>query len=251
MGAIVRRVIAAGGCAVVIAVLSAQSSIAAIAPPLPIPSVASIHPNSGENVGVAQPITVIFNRPVAHRLSAQRSIDIISPPNPPGQFRWLDNVTVQWVPNNYWPAHSSITVQAGGLIKTFNTKAKVLGVANISDHTFTVSIDDTVVRQVPASMGKSGFTTPQGSFSVLEKQSSVIMDSRTIGIPLNAPEGYRLTVADAVRITWGGVYVHSAPWSVGSQGRENVSHGCINLGPDDAAWYFAQVGIGDPVIVTA
>ena len=77
----------------------------------------------------------------------------------------------------------------------------------------------------------------------------MVMDSRTIGIPLNDPDGYKLTVNYAVRITWGGVYVHSAPWSVGSQGYANVSHGCINLSPDNAAWYFNQVGIGDPVVV--
>ena len=57
----------------------------------------------------------------------------------------------------------------------------------------------------------------------------MVMDSRTIGIPLSDPEGYKLTVSNAVRITSGGVYVHSAPWSVGSQGYANVSHGCINL----------------------
>ena len=77
------------------------------------------------------------------------------------------------------------------------------------------------------------------------------MDSRTIGIPLEDPEGYKLTAQYAVRVTWGGVYVHSAPWSVGSQGYANVSHGCINLSPDNAAWYFDKVRIGDPVTVKA
>ncbi len=76
-----------------------------------------------------------------------------------------------------------------------------------------------------------------------------MMDSRTIGIPLEDPEGYRLTVDHAVRITSGGVYVHSAPWSLGSQGYANVSHGCINLSPDNASWYFNTVRIGDPVVV--
>ena len=127
----------------------------------------------------------------------------------------------------------------------------MLGVASISEHTFTVSIDGQVVRTMPASMGKPKHPTPIGSFTALEKQSSVVMDSRTIGIPLNDPEGYRLTVADAVRVTWGGVYVHSAPWSVASQGNANVSHGCINLSPDNAAWYFNTVNIGDPIVVQA
>ena len=140
-------------------------------------------------------------------------------------------------------------VTAGGAKTTFETGAALVGVADIDAHTFTVSIDDQVVRQMPASMGKPRHPTPIGSFAALEKQASVVMDSRTIGIPLSDPEGYRLTVADAVRVTWGGVYVHSAPWSVASQGNSNVSHGCINLGPDNAAWYYDTVNIGDPIIV--
>ena len=127
----------------------------------------------------------------------------------------------------------------------------MVGVADIDAHTFTVSIDGQVVREMPASMGKPKFSTPIGSFTALEKQSPVIMDSRTIGIPLSDPEGYKLTVYNAVRVTWGGVYVHGAPWSVGSQGNANVSHGCINLSPDNAAWYYDNVSIGDPIIVQA
>ncbi|PRC48133.1 hypothetical protein C6A85_81390, partial [Mycobacterium sp. ITM-2017-0098] len=73
----------------------------------------------------------------------------------------------------------------------------------------------------------------------------------TIGIPLDDEEGYLIKGEYGVRVTWGGVYVHSAPWSVGSQGYANVSHGCINLSPDNAAWYFDTVSVGDPIIVQA
>jgi lipoprotein-anchoring transpeptidase ErfK/SrfK len=102
---------------------------------------------------------------------------------------------------------------------------------------------------MPASMGKPKYPTPTGSFAALEKQRTVVMDSRTIGIPLSSPDGYKITASYAVRVTWSGVYVHSAPWSVASQGNSNVSHGCINLSPDNAAWYFDTVNIGDPIIV--
>jgi lipoprotein-anchoring transpeptidase ErfK/SrfK len=77
------------------------------------------------------------------------------------------------------------------------------------------------------------------------------MDSRTIGIPLSSSEGYLITAQYAVRVTWSGVYVHSAPWSVDSQGYANVSHGCINLSPDNAAWYFDTVHVGDPINVVS
>jgi lipoprotein-anchoring transpeptidase ErfK/SrfK len=194
-------------------------------------------------------VTVTFAESITNRSAAERSIHITSPATPSGTFMWLNDRVAQWNPDGFWPAHSKITVTGGGAKTTFETGAAVVGVADIAAHTFTVSIDGQVVRQMPASMGKPRHPTPTGSFTALEKQASVVMDSRTIGIPLNDPEGYRLTVNDAVRVTWGGVYVHSAPWSVGAQGNSNVSHGCINLSPDNAAWYYNTVNIGDPIIV--
>jgi len=216
-------------------------------------TVVRVQPATGSTVGVAHPVIVTFAAPVAEsaRAGVESTIKITAPANPTGSFEWLDDHTVQFVPTEFWPAHSQITGSVGAVPLNFETGAAVLGVASISKHTFTVSIDGAVARTMPASMGKPKHPTPVGSFTVLEKQNPVVMDSRTIGIPLNDPEGYKLTVNYAVRITWGGVYVHSAPWSVGQQGYSNVSHGCINISPDNAAWYYNTVGVGDPVIVNA
>ncbi|MDT5301753.1 MAG: hypothetical protein QOG79_4995, partial [Mycobacterium sp.] len=211
------------------------NGVAAVPPQL---AVANIAPAAGDMVGVAMPVTVTFAGPVANRAAAERAISFSSPNTTAGTFTWLADDAVQFTPTGFWPAHSTISVTALGFKTTFGTNAAVVGVADIDAHTFTVSIDDQVVREMPASMGKPKHPTPIGSFTALEKQSPVIMDSRTIGIPLSDPEGYKLTVYDAVRVTWGGVYVHGAPWSTGSQGNSNVSHGCINLSPDNAAWYY-------------
>jgi lipoprotein-anchoring transpeptidase ErfK/SrfK len=212
--------------------------------------VLSISPD-GETVGVAYPVTVTFAGRIADRTAAERSLQITSPGAPAGEFSWLNSHVMQWNPREFWPAHSTITLSVGGAKANFQTGSATVGVASISNHTFTVSVDGEVMREMPASMGKPKHPTPVGSFTALEKQSTVIMDSRTIGIPLDDPEGYKLTVYDAVRVTWGGVYVHGAPWSTGSQGYENVSHGCINLSPDNADWYYNMVRIGDPIIVEA
>jgi lipoprotein-anchoring transpeptidase ErfK/SrfK len=230
--------------------LSSSVGTGLAAAPGPV-AIANISPSPGQVVGVAMPVTVTFAEPVADRAAAERSFSITSPNAPQGNFVWLKNDVVQWNPSSYWPAHSTIALSVGGAKTSFEAGASVVGVADIDAHTFTVSIDGQVARDMPASMGKPRHPTPVGSFTALEKQSPVIMDSRTIGIPLSDPEGYKLTVYNAVRVTWGGVYVHSAPWSVASQGNSNVSHGCINLSPDNAAWYYDQVNIGDPIIVQA
>ena len=43
--------------------------------------------------------------------------------------------------------------------------------------------------------------------------------------------------------------MHAAPWSVAQQGNDNVSHGCINLSTERAAWFFNFSQPGDVVEV--
>jgi lipoprotein-anchoring transpeptidase ErfK/SrfK len=248
-----RLVLAALAIAAIAFVGSAGPSSAAVAPSPPGVVVASVSPRAGETVGVAADVMFTFTKPVADRTSVERSFTITAPTNPTGQFEWLNDQTLRVKPNGYWPAHSvmKLSFGNGGFSTDITTGSLVQGVADISAHTFTVSIDGQVVKTMPASMGKPSRPTPMGNFSVLSREQSVVMDSRTIGIPLSSPEGYKITANYAERITSGGVYVHSAPWSVDSQGNSNVSHGCINLSPDNAKWYYNTVHIGDPVIVQA
>jgi lipoprotein-anchoring transpeptidase ErfK/SrfK len=251
----VRRAVRTMGIAVAVAIVVAAASVtpsmAAVAPPKATAAVASIQPANGQVVGVAHPIIVTFKSAVADRAAAERGIKVISPRSATGRFNWVEDNVVQWTPDHYWPAHSHIAVDVHGLSNGFETGDEVLGVASISAHTFTVSINGEVMRTMPASMGKPTRPTPIGSFSALSKERTVTFDSRTIGIPLSSSEGYLIQGQYAVRVTWSGVYVHSAPWSVDSQGYANVSHGCINLSPDNAAWYFDTVHIGDPIQVVA
>lgn len=235
--------------AAAVVVVSPPVGSGAASPSSMDPRVAMIRPGPGQVVGVGHPVLVGFTGPVDDREAVERSITVSTSRPLDGQFSWLTDRLVEWAPRGLWPAHSTVGVRVGGTKTDFTTGAAVVSVADVSAHTFTVSIDDQVVREMPASMGKAGFETPRGTFSVLEKQRSVVFDSRTIGIPLNDPEGYLIDGQYAVRVTWGGVYVHSAPWSVGSQGSANVSHGCINLSPENAEWYFGTVQVGDPVIV--
>ena len=100
-----------------------------------------------------------------------------------------------------------------------------------------------------ATMGRPEYETPIGKYTVLAKDRNVLMDSSSVGIPVDHPDGYMTEVEFAVRISRRGLFVHSAPWAVESMGFENVSHGCIGLAPAGAEWYYNTVNVGDPVIV--
>ncbi len=243
----VRFALVAAAAALALSISPAIAS-AGIATPA---DVVSILPGAGEPVGVAHPVTVIFGSDVANRAEVEESIDFQSSAPTDGTFTWLSDNVVQFVPDGFWPAHSTIGVDVGDFKTTFETGAAVVSVADLDAYTFTVSIDGQQVREMPASMGKPGFETPVGTFAAMSRERTVTFDSRTIGIPLDDPEGYLIKGEYAIRVTSGGVYVHSAPWSVGAQGNSNVSHGCINLSPDNAAWYFDTVSVGDPIVVQA
>lgn len=250
-------------------VLTGRSDVTLTAVNESYAEIASVLPEQGAVVGVAHPVVITLRGPTAlhNRQTVERGLEVQSVPAMTGRFEWLAGNVVQWVPDRFWPAHSTVALSVGGLRTDFKTGPKVLGVADIANHTFTVSIDGVETAPplptphhrphwgeegtLPASMGKPEFATPVGTYSVLSKDRSVTMDSSSVGIPVNDPDGYMLTVDYAVRITSRGLYVHSAPWAVRSMGLENVSHGCISLSPADAEWYFDTVHVGDPVIVEA
>ena len=229
------------------------------------PAIASLLPEQGAVVGVAHPVVATFRAPVADRRAAERSLDIKSVPVMTGKYEWVENNVVQWIPDAFWPAHSTVSLSVGNLpLTNFQTGPAVIGVANISDHTFTVTIDGAPPSELPsphhrpnwgkpgvfpASMGRPQYPTPVGTYTALSKERDVVMDSSTVGIPVDAADGYVLDVEYAVRFTQRGLFVHSAPWSVNQLGYENVSHGCIGLSTEDAEWYFNTVNVGDPIIV--
>ena len=266
MRAVVRCVLTVIVVAASVVAVPAGSSLAA-ANQSPEFAIASVLPTPGQVVGVAHPVVVTFTAPVANRLAAERAIDITSAPEMSGKYEWLKNDVVQWVPDRFWPAHSTVALSVGSLATNFATGPAVVGVADISAHTFTVTVDGVEAGPpsalpsphhrphwgepgvFPASMGRPDYPTPVDTYTVLSKERSVVMDSCSVGIPVDAPDGYHLTVDYAVRITSRGLFVHSAPWAVNSLGYENVSHGCISLSPEDAEWYFDTVNVGDPVIV--
>jgi hypothetical protein len=262
----VRSVVAALGISASVFAAPAGVSLAAASQPYGL-GIASVLPSAGAVVGVAHPVVVTFARPVTDRQTVERSLAVTSSPPMTGTFQWLGDNVVQWVPDRFWPAHSTLALSVAGRPLTVTTGPKVVGVASISDHTFTVTIDGVEAGPTsslpaphhrprwgepgvfPATMGRPAYPTPVGIYSAMGKERSVVMDSSTVGIPVNSPDGYHLTVDYAVRFTSRGLFVHAAPWAVNSLGHDTVSHGSVSLSPEDAEWYYDTVNVGDPIII--
>jgi lipoprotein-anchoring transpeptidase ErfK/SrfK len=211
----------------------------------------TFNPLNGSMVGVGKPIIINFQVPIADQPMAERAIHISSVPPVPGKFYWMSPTQVRWRPLQFWPANTVVNIDAAGTKSSFRTGESLVATADDATHQMTITRNGTVVQTFPMSMGMSAghHQTPNGTYYVLEKMPSVVMDSSTYGVAVDSSWGYKVTVNDAVRIDNSGNFVHSAPWSIGDQGKRDVSHGCINLSPTNAKWFYDNFGSGDPVVV--
>lgn len=220
-----------------------------------------VYPSDGMTVGVGQPISFLFDEPIADRAAAQRAITVTTSPEQAGGFRWIDDQELRWRPAAFWQPYSTVAVTAdiygrdlgdgvyGQQDVTSNFAIGRSMIADIDDNTkqMVVSQDGQVINTIPVSMGSNKYPTYNGIHVVAERYESKIMDSSTWG--LTGTGAYRTEVAWATRISSSGEFVHAAPWSVDSQGYENVSHGCVNVSTDAAKWFYDTFIPGDPVII--
>lgn len=210
----------------------------------------SINPSDGSIVGVGKPIVINFASPIADRPAAEGAVHISSDPPVPGKFYWMSDSQLRWRPNDFWPAHTVVGIEAPGVKSSFTTGDALIATADNATHQMTITRNGDVEQVFPISMGKPGHDTPNGTYYVQDKFADVDMDSETYGVSESSPDGYNIHVKLAVQFDNSGNFVHSAPWSVADQGVRNVSHGCINVSPDNAQWFYDNFGVGDPIVVT-
>src|SRR3954452_18640259 len=226
-------------------------------------STPSIGPLNGTTVGVGMPIRVYFDDPVADKAAVESHLKVTSSTPTDGVWSWLGDSEVHFRPSTYWPANTKVTLDANlygvdfgdgvwgekNRTVSFSVGAKHVSVVDAGTHTMTVYDGDQLVQTYPMSAGSAENPTRNGAHVVTESFRDITMDSSTFGLPVDAPGGYRADVEYAVRISNNGECVHGAPWSVAQQGNTNVSHGCINLSTENAAWFFQFSQPGDVVEV--
>ncbi|MER5962499.1 Ig-like domain-containing protein [Streptomyces sp. NPDC002057] len=224
---------------------------------------AAFGPEAG-TYGVGQPITADLSLPVKDRkarAAVERALKVRSTPSVEGSWYWVDDKKLHFRPKEYWPAGASVTVTGnldglkvgdklyGGPSRPLKLTIgdRIEAVADAGSHYMTVRRNGEVINTIPVTTGKPGFSTRNGIKVVLGKEYYVRMRGTSIGISEGSSESYDLPVYYATRVTWSGEYVHAAPWSVGSQGVANVSHGCVGMSTGNAAWFYETVRAGDIV----
>lgn len=211
-----------------------------------------------QTYGVGMPIILYFSRPIADKAAVERALQITTSKPVVGAWYWdypcnMAVTCAYFRPRDYWPAGTTVSftghlngVQgapgmygAHTLNQTFDIGASVVAVGNTATHRTQIYYNGKLRYDWPISSGRPGDNTPNGSYLTIEKENPVQMTG----------PGYSLSVPWSVRFTFSGDYYHDAYWSVGEQGFDNVSHGCVNLSPADAETYYNLAVPGDPVTI--
>ncbi len=207
-----------------------------------------------QTYGVGMPIILTFSQPVVNKAAVEKSLQLRTSKPVAGAWYWDGNQTLDFRPQNYWPAHTDVSFtghlngveMAPGvygshtLTQSFTIGRSLIVVASTATHHLDLYRDGKLLHRWPISTGKPGDNTPNGTYLTIEKGNPVLMKG----------PGYSIEVPWSVRFTWSGDYLHDAYWSVGQQGFTNVSHGCVNMAPANAEMYYKMSVPGDPVTIT-
>ena len=204
--------------------------------------------------GVGMPIVVTFSRNVKNRKAVERSLSLTTSRPVIGAWYWDGSKTVEFRPRRYWTPGTQVSFTgrlagvevAKGVYATHNVHVgfrigpSLIVKASTVTHYMNVYYKGSLLGHWAISTGRPGDDTANGTYLTIEKANPVFMTG----------PGYALWVPWAVRITWSGVYIHDAYWSVWAQGSINVSHGCVNTSPAHAERYYKLELPGDPVTIT-
>ncbi|MFE3292147.1 Ig-like domain-containing protein [Rhodococcus sp. NPDC059234] len=227
----------------------------------------------GATYGVGMVVVAHFDEQIGDKAAAEKALTVTTTPPVQGSWYWMDDQNAHWRPQNYYAPGTTVSVDAKiygaqlgkGLYGQSDEKvAFKIGDSHVSiadDNTKMVTVYENgqVIREMPTSMGRGGtetignttlsFWTQPGTYTVMDKSNPVIMDSSTYGLPINSRLGYKESINWATRISTDGIYLHELASSVWAQGNTNVSHGCLNLNPENAQWFFGFSQPGDVVEV--
>jgi lipoprotein-anchoring transpeptidase ErfK/SrfK len=222
---------------------------------------AEIFEGAGATYGVGMPIMLTFDHPITDKAAVERALTLTTSKPVVGAWYWDGSEQLDFRPRDYWPADTTVSFSSHldgvegapgvygvhDLAQTFNIGQSVIAVANTSTFHTQIYVGGKLTYTWPISTGKSVTPTPNGTYLTVEKGNPV----RMIGGTKGTSGYYNELVNWAVRFTFSGDYYHSAPWSVINQGESNVSHGCVNLAPEDAQTYYNMAVPGDPITITS
>ncbi|MCX4392678.1 Ig-like domain-containing protein [Streptomyces sp. NBC_01767] len=227
----------------------------------------TLAPGKNTTVGIAQPLSVVFDNPVKDRAAVEKALKVSTSNNTEGSWGWLQDYSgkdrVDWRPKEYWKSGTKVTLDAdlngidsgksgGWFVRdyrtTFTIGAEQVVKVDLDRHRLALKRDGKTVMDVPMSAGTPGGEKAswRGTAVLMSKEGTINMRSETVGLG----DAYDKMVDSSMRLTWSGMYAHAAPWNAAYFGVANHSSGCVGMSDADAGALYRQVRVGDPFEIT-
>ncbi|MER7825578.1 Ig-like domain-containing protein [Streptomyces sp. NPDC096097] len=222
----------------------------------------SINISKGSTVGVAMPVSLVFDNPVTNKAEVEKQLKVTASDNTEGSWGWLKDYDgkdrVDWRPKDYWKSGTDVKVEmhlngvdsgkGGGLFARDYTTEFKIGKdrriqVSLDSKKMTVTENGQAQKAVPISAGTPGGKKASwsGKMVIMTKEGTIRMDSQTVGLD----NAYDKMVDYSMRLTWSGMYAHAAPWNSDNFGRANSSSGCVGMSDANAKEFFGQSQVGD------
>ncbi|MFE9256960.1 Ig-like domain-containing protein [Streptomyces sp. NPDC006879] len=223
----------------------------------------TLAPGKGTTVGIAQPLSIVFDNPVTDKAAVERRLKVTTSNATEGSWGWIEDYSgkdrVDWRPKEYWKSGTKVELQAnlngvdsgkggGFFVRDYRTEFTIGKdqriKVDLDTKQLTLQRDGRTLQQIPISAGTPGGQKAswQGKLVVMAKEGTIRMDSQTVGLG----DAYDKMVDYSMRLTWSGMYAHAAPWNNNNFGRANASSGCVGMSDANAAKVYGQVQVGDP-----
>jgi lipoprotein-anchoring transpeptidase ErfK/SrfK len=222
-------------------------------------------PGKDTTVGVAQPVSIVFDNPVKDRAAVEKQLKVTTSNGTRGSWGWITDYSgrdrVDWRPEHYWKSGTTVALQAdlngvdsggGFFVRDYSTRFTIgrnqVTKVNLDTKRLSVYRDGSRVRQIPVSGGTPGGDKRswRGTAVVIAREGTINMRSETVGLG----HTYNKMVDDSMRLTWSGMYAHAAPWNAAYFGVANHSSGCIGMSDADAGYLYGITQAGDPFEIT-
>lgn len=161
----------------------------------------------------------------------------------PGNASWFRTANGNYI-------YSSNARPSGGTASSAGMSGRWIEVDR-SDQIALAMEDGQVVYTAAVTVGVPAFETPVGTYTIIRRVLNETMDSSTVGIPIDSPNGYYLTDVLYTQYFLNGYAIHSNYWTPDEVfGTAPASSGCIGMRLADAEFFWNFADIGTPIIIT-
>ncbi|MFF3790808.1 Ig-like domain-containing protein [Streptomyces sp. NPDC001981] len=227
----------------------------------------TLAPGKNTTVGVAQPLSIVFDNPVKDKAAVERGLKVTTSNDTEGSWGWLQDYSgkdrIDWRPKEYWKSGTRVTLDAdlngidsgpagGWFVRdyatTFTIGRNQVVEVDLDRHRLALHRDGKTVMDVPMSAGTPGGEKAswRGTAVLMAKEGTINMRSETVGLG----DAYDKMVDSSMRLTWSGMYAHAAPWNAAYFGVANHSSGCVGMSDANAAELYRKAQVGDPFEIT-